>query len=143
VLALLIFLATAASAPKPPPTPPNPQAAIDITSYGEPADELRELLKPFLGERSFAEARQFDIAKPGYVASEFRRPDGDTVYTLGGPNCLMVGYFGVQRANPPQALEPRERAERFMRQLRRFLDSLPAPRPVARDSRWSWSGWCG
>ena len=141
VLSLFAFVAVAAAVSRPPATPPKADAAVEIHSYGEPAADLRELLAPFLAERSFAETR-LPTASDGHVASEFRRPDGDRVFVLGGPNCLVVGYFATRSGAAAATRVVRERAARFIAQLKHFLEGLPAPRPRAGDTPWSSDAWC-
>lgn len=130
------------AADKPPATPPQADAALEIHSYGEPAADLRELLAPFLGGLSFAETRRLPTSSERYVASEFRSPEGDRVITLGGPNCLVVGYFAALEPLIPLHLTPADRAGRFAAQLKDFLEGLPAPRPRAHETRWSRESWC-
>lgn len=141
MLGLIAFVAVAAATSRPPATPPKADAAVEIHSYGEPAADLRELLAPFLAERSFAENR-LPTESDGHVASEFNRADGDRVFVLGGPNCLVVGYFATRSGAAAGKRPAPERASRFIAQLKHFLEGLPAPRPRARDARWSSDAWC-
>jgi hypothetical protein len=141
VLGFIAFVAVAAAASRPPATPPKADAAVEIHSYGEPAADLRELLTPFLGERNFAESRRASVPD-GQVASVFRRPDGDRVFVLGGPNCLVVGYFATRSGAAAATRSAPERAARFIVQLKHFLEGLPAPRPQAADTGWSRDAWC-
>jgi len=115
---------------------------VEIHSYGETAANLRELLIPFLAQLNFAEAPRSAQASPAYLASEFRRADGDRVFVLGGPNCLLVGYFSRRHPQSAPALSPGDRARRFAAQLKDFLASLPTTRPRSRDTLWSWKSWC-
>jgi len=141
MLGLIAFVAVAAATSRPPATPPKADAAVEIHSYGEPAADLRELLAPFLAERSFAETR-LPTESAAHVASEFSRPDGDRVFVLGGPNCLLVGYFATRSGSAAAKRAAPERASRFIAQLKYFLEGLPAPRPRAGDTRWSTDVWC-
>jgi hypothetical protein len=138
----LIALASAADSAKPPPTPPQPDAAVEIRSYGEAPANLRELLIPFLARLDFGESKRYHFASDQHVASDFRRTDGDRVYMLGGSNCLVVGYFSTRHPATPAALSPSDRAHRFIAELKDFLEALPTTRPIAHDTLWSWKSWC-
>ena len=141
--ALLIGLASlAVAADKAPATPPKADSTLEIRSYGEPAEDLSELLAPFLARLDFAEFRRFPTKSEKYVATELRHPDGDRVYILGGPNCLVVGYFSTRHPAYSLAVTPVDRAERFRAQLKTFLEGLPTPRPRGFDSYWSPNTWC-
>jgi hypothetical protein len=141
LMALLALVAAADSA-KPRPTPPQADAAVEIRSYGEAPADLRELLIPFVARLDFAESKRYSFTAGQHLESEFRRPDGDRVYMLGGSNCLVVGYFSTRHPAIPPELSPSDRANRFIAQLKDFLASLPTTRPIAYDTLWSWKSWC-
>jgi hypothetical protein len=141
-LLVVVALASASTPEKPPATPQQADAALEIHSHGETGFNIRELLIPFLARLDFAEAKRYPVSSGRYAASEFKHANGDRVFVLGAPNCLLVGYFATRHPVSPPLLGPADRATRFSAELKDFLSTLPTPRPTASDTLWSWKTYC-
>jgi len=133
---------SAADSPKPPAVPPQADAALEIHSYGETAQNLRELFLPLLARLDFSEVRRYSFESQQRVESGFKRADGDRVFILGSSNCLVIGYFSTRHPAVPPLLGPADRANHFIAEVKDFIGTLPTTRPRAHDTLWSWKSWC-
>ena len=142
VAAAAIAAAGPATAPKQPPPPPKPDAVVSIRADLERAENLIELLIPFLAKLDFAETRRRTFATSGLVSVQFANLNGDWVWTAGRPNCVTVAYYAAHRAAPASGPSATGRAAAFQSRLTEFLDSLPTPRPRLHDGEADQKSWC-
>ena len=133
--------------PAPPPAPLQPDALVEIRSYGEAANELIELLVPFLAKQHFGSDRPRRHDRTGVVSAVFVGPSrpgvgGDFIVTTGTYNCVLLAYYTAPGERSGRPADGIGRAVQFRIDLEGYLRNLPTPRVATQDIAWESKRWC-
>jgi hypothetical protein len=119
----------------------QPDALVLLTSYGEKANDLIELLVPFLARHGFGMVHPRHIDANGVATASFQsmKPMAygrDFIVVSGRYNCLLVGYFSSQVERLSAPANGILRSVQFRVDLEGFVQSLPTPRLRTEDLVW-------
>jgi hypothetical protein len=115
---------------------PNPSISLLMRADESDGLNMVAVLIPFLAKLRFAQLERPAVSPSGSISALFQDPNGALIWIGGHQNCAAVAYFPMRRP-ASKKLKPADDAGDFRSKLDEFLESLPTPRPQARDVEWS------